>query len=534
MSERLGFDPPDEPVIGADYPPLATLESSEYDNGEDYDDFDDGYAEEGYAYGDEVEPYYEPAPAHNPLFYVLAVLGVLAGAAAIFVLFALVRGGDDDDSGLPAAVSPGQFKIELVSPKNGDRQKTGEPIEVVVRAEFSEPITRFELYVADRLVDQVQANVPAVGQAYNATLKTTFDRRGDYALFVKAVASSGQSKDTGRITLSAIEEPGDRPVKVTGRVLATVTLRTGAGENFAEAGTLQPGTAVSIIGRTRDNEWLLLDIETGRWVKRTGVQEDDSLALVPVRETVPTATPFTGPTASPTGSVTPSPSATANLADLTPVDAKFVLNGPGRVSLRISIRNEGAAYAGPLVIGVVTTPAGLVPAQLAFDVNIASGRTATVDFEATAQPGARIDVTVRVDPANAVRETSKDNNTTTFKGVAPPADPSDIVIASVQVQPGPSGTITVNVQNNGGALTTSEIRVKVTIGSADASIVKSQSFAANEVSSFTFQKFATGTGRVEVSINGVPTASANIEVAGGGAATPASSPAASATATPGQ
>lgn len=212
------------------------------------------------------------------------------------------------------------------------------------------------------------------------------------------------------------------------------------------------------------------------------------------------------------------------MPDFSPVDARMVFGGNGRASLRISIRNEGSAYAGPLVVGLTTVPAGLVSPQQAFDVNIGTGKTATVDFEVTGQLPAKTDVTVRVDPANAIKEASKDNNTTSFKGVTAPADPPDVVVSSVTVQPGASGTITVTVLNNGGNLGQSEIRVKVTVGSSDASQVKNQALNKGESTNFSFQKFATGSGRVEVFINGVPTASANIDVPAAQTVTPAASP----------
>jgi Bacterial SH3 domain/CARDB len=530
MPDEYGSYPADEPVIGANYPATPTFEQpgdpyGEYEDDEYYDDGEGDYP--GY-YGDGYE---DESPARQPIFYVFIALAVLMGAAAIFVLFGLVQSGDDDD---PAAAPAGDasLKVELVSPKNNDRQKTGEQFDVVVRATSGTAISRFELHIGDRVVDQVAPSPPASGNTYTVTLKGQFDKRGDYTVFARVFAGD-KSQETAKIRLTAIEEPGDRPLAIKGKTLATVAVRAGPADSFEQTGTLEPGTDVNIIGKTRDNEWLLIEGPNTRWVKRSGIQELDSLALVPVREAQAPATPTRDATA--TVSATASASATTNLPDLVAIDAKLVFTSAGRASLRVTVRNDGAAYSGPVVIGVSSVPGGLTSPQFAFDMNLGTGKSATGDFEALTTPPDRVDVTVRVDPANAIREASEDNNTTTFKGVTAPADPPDIIIAAVTVQPGPDGTITVHVKNDGGNLGSSEIRVKVTIGTADSSQTKTQALAAGDTSSFAFQKFATGTGRVEVFINGVPTASTTIEVTGANPnpnPTPVTTPAGNATPTP--
>jgi Bacterial SH3 domain/CARDB len=509
MPDQYGSYPPEEPVIGANYPATPTFEQpgGAYDEYEDDEYYDDGAGDYAEYYGD---GYGDESPARQPIFYVFIGLAVLMGAAAIFVLFGLVQSGDDDDPSAPAA-GDSSLKVELVSPKNNDRQKTGEQFEVVVRATSRAPVTRFELHIGERVVDQVAPSPPASGNTYTVTLKGQFDKRGDYTVYALVFAGD-KSQETAKIRLTAIEEPGDRPLAIKGKTLATVAVRAGPGEEFEQSGTLESGTDVNIIGKTRDNEWLLIEGPNTRWVKRSGIQELDSLALVPVREAQAPATPTRDATA--TASATASASATANLPDLVAIDAKLVFSGAGKASLRVTVRNDGAPYSGPVVIGVSSVPGGLTSPQFAFDMNLGTGKSATGDFEALTTPPDRVDVTVRIDPANAIREASEDNNTTTFKGITAPADPPDVIIAGVTIQAGQDGTITVHVKNDGGNLASSEIRVKVTIGTSDSSQTKNQALTAGDTTSFAFQKFATGAGRVEVFINGVPTASTTIDVTG--------------------
>src|SRR3982751_2294096 len=111
MSERYGAFPPDEPVIGAVLPPPppgtpATPTLDPYDDEFEEEgyapedewegEYDDGYEEEPY-YGD----YYDDAPAGEPMFYVFVGLAALIGAAAVFLLFPVVR--NDDNNGAAGA-----------------------------------------------------------------------------------------------------------------------------------------------------------------------------------------------------------------------------------------------------------------------------------------------------------------------------------------------------------------------------------------------------------------------------------------------
>jgi uncharacterized protein YgiM (DUF1202 family) len=543
MSERYGSYPPDEPVIGASPPPPPHRPST----GEPYiggtsgapasDDWDEepyeeeeagapaypvrgapyrqgAYPEEEYeddyddsGYGDQGPGFYQDEPpARQPIFYLFILLAVLLGAAVIFLIYSLTKEGGG--SGTPTtAAGDAKFKTAIDAPRNGDRFETGKSLDVQVSATSTEAIARFELFVGDQSVDVVAAVAPASGSIYRATLETSFDRRGDYTLFVRVTSSSGAHQDSDKIKVTAYEGVGDRPVSINGKVLAKVNLRTGPGEQFELVGTLDEGTQIKILGKTRDSEWLYVDVDGGRWVKRTAIQEEDSLALVPIREATPTPVPTATATPAPSPSASPSPG--ANAPDFVPVDAKFVFSGGGKVTLRLSIRNDAAPYNGPVVIGVTTSPTGLTSPQLVFDANLATGKVMTADFEVTGTLTDKADVTVKVDPANAIKEASEDNNTTTFKNVAAPADPPDLVILPVVFQ---GGTIVVTIKNNGGDLPSSKIRVVVSVGGADASQFQTVPLKKGESITFSIPKPGTGPGKVELSINDVPTASQDITV----------------------
>ena len=427
MSDRYGSYPPDEPIIGGPTPPASASGSAvgyepvvgdpaEYGDEEAWDDeayVDDEYAEDydeyGYAdeyYADEYdEGYYvddEPA-TRQPLFYVFIAAAVLVGVAAVFLLFSFVRGGNGDDA--PVA----DFRVSVESPRNGDRIEVGAEAVVTVSAAATEEITRFELYVDGELVTGVDATPPATGDIYHATLKTTFNQKGEHELWVRVISVSGASKDSDKVRVVVVEDIGERPVRIKGRVLATVTMRTGPGDDFEAAGTLQAGREVDVIGRTRNGEWLLVDVGGGNWVPRSAIELLDSIELVPVRE--PTPTPVPTPTPEPSPTPTPEP----DMPDFAPTDAFLV----GNNLLRVTIANRsGAAYEGILVVSA--TGVGADPPSIAVNVSMPGYSSITVDFTLDPPLTREATVNVKVDPDNAVPETVEDNNSVTFV-LQPPA-----------------------------------------------------------------------------------------------------------------
>lgn len=430
MSDRYGSYPPDEPIIGGPTPPPPPPgagsavgyepvvgdpadydeEAAEWDD-EAYDDegYADDYDEYEYAddeYYDEYDDYYiddEPA-TRQPLFYVFIAAAVLVGVAAIFLLFAFVRGGNGD------AGPTTDFRVSIESPRNGDRIEVGAEAVITVSAAATEEIARFELFVDGEAVTGVDATPPATGDIYHATMKTVFNEKGEHELWVRVISVSGASKDSDKVRVVVVEDIGDRPVRIKGRVLASVTMRTGPGDDYESAGTLQPGREVDVIGRTRNGEWLLIDVGGGNWVPRSAIELLDSIELVPIRE--PTPTPVPTPTPEPSPTPTPEP----QLPDFAPTDAFLV----GNNLLRVTIANRSSAsYEGVLVVSA--TGVGADPPSIAVNVSLPGHSSITVDF--TLSPGITEETTVnvKVDPDNAIEETVEDNNSVTFV-LQPPAD----------------------------------------------------------------------------------------------------------------
>ena len=447
MSDRYGSYPPDEPIIGGPNPPASSRQGAgvgyappgdrlDYeDDGDDWeaDAYDDEYADdESYPARYYEDDYYGAAPARQPIFYLFLAIAVLVGAGAIVLIFSLVRGGGGGDAaGTPG---PAQFKVSVESPKNNGRVSVGAVTDVNVRATSTEPLARFELLVNDQLAGQVNATPPSSGDVYIAVLKTTFGRKGEYQVAVRVVAQSGAQAVSDTVRVTATEDVGAAPVRVTGKVAAAATLRSGPGAQFDAVGTLNAGQDVTIIGRTRDNAWLLLDIQAGRWAPAAAIDAVDPLELVPVREPTPTPvptqrnTPAPAPTATP--SVTSTPTTNPNAPDFAPTNA--ILIDGGR-TLRVTVANISPnAYNGPLV--VVAEGVGAEAPTRAFAAAIAGNGTATLDFALTAPITQARTASVRVDPENAVKEANEDNNSASFP-LTPPVEAPSLVLTDPVVGP---------------------------------------------------------------------------------------------------
>lgn len=515
MTDRYGKHPPDEPVIGASYPPSpsrippatgsfpssSTYREDEYAE-EEWDEEDDGYSDR-YAEDEYPEEYYGATPARQPMFYVFIALAVVVGAAIIFLLYSVFKdSGEEQTTG--GTIPAGKLQTLLDSPRNGDRIEIAKVTDVSVRASSSDALARFELFVNDRSVDQVAAEAPVSGTTYSASLKLTFDRKGEYTVYVRAITSAGGFKDSDKIKVIAIEPVGDLPRQVGGRVLATVNLRTGPGENFDQAGTLAPGQEVKILGKSRDGDWLLVDVDGGRWVKRTAIQEEDSLSLVPVREPTPTPAPQPTNTPQPSPTATPSASPTpVNAPDLVPTNAVLIDGGQ---HLRVTVANiASAAFTGSLVVNV--NGVGADPATKAFAVNIPANGSTTLDFDLNPPVTGQKTAQVRVDPDNAIRETNEDNNAATFV-LQPAVEPPNLTIANPQIS---ATTVTVTVRNDGGEFKSALVVVRLVLGSATVEVNKTIALAKGQSETFTLARPpGQGEATVTVLVGGQSLASAKI------------------------
>lgn len=502
MTDRYSPYPADEPVIGGPYPPSAPVSTYPDDGGYigagayqddpavewddeyagDYDDdYDDGFA-----------GYYDDAPARQPMFYVFIALAALVGGIMIFLLFSLVNRGGDDASPSGSV----KFNVRIDSPAKDRRIEIGKPEDVIVQATSTEPIVRFDLYIQDKLADTMDVTQASPDNKYRATLKAQFDRKGEYTLFVKVTSASNATQESDKVRVIAIEPVGDRPTSINGKVVATVNLRTGPGENFDQVGTLTEGKVVKIIGRTANNEWVLVDVDGGRWVKATALEPQDSLALVPIRQVTPTPVPATNtPLPQPTASATPSASPTANpkLPDLAPTGAVLI---DGGTKLRVNVANLSAnAYTGGLTVAVANVGPGTL--TFAFNVNLPAGGSTSLDFDLNPPVTTQKTAQVKVDPDNAIKETNKDNNTQSF-GLTPAVEQPKIAIQSPSIAPSAIG---VTIVNNGGAMTATKVTVRVKLGDAQTAETQTIALANGQTASFSVARpLGNGVATIEVVI----------------------------------
>jgi uncharacterized protein YgiM (DUF1202 family) len=517
MSDRYGSYPPDdEPIIGATYAPPAPpppYEEAEYIGGDPYaqdtDDewdegYDDEYPEEEAYYDDE---YYDGAPARQPMFYVFLGLAAVVGGIIIFLLFSMVRGDGDNDPGAPGPV---KFNVLIDSPAKGERIEIGRQQDVTARATSTEPLVKFELLVGGKVVDSIPITETPADNTYTATMKTSFSNRGEYELFVRVTSSSNATKDSEKIKVVAIEPVGDKPQVIKGKVVADVNLRIGPGDEYQQVGTLKAGQEVTIAGRNKTNDWLLVQVDatTQRWIKRSAVDLQDAIELVPPRDVTPTpapvstSTPIPSPSPSPSASVSPSPP--ANAPDFVPLSA--VLSAGGS-KLRVTVsNNSGNAFNGALVVGV---GGGDVPAsEVVIEAKLPGGGTAAFDFDVVppiTTSGKKVNVTV--DPKNTVKESREDNNSVTFSLLPPVEEPNLSVSATVA-----GNGLNVTVSNSGGAIAAPNAVIEVKLN--DQTTTQGTSLAINKGASQVItgvpRPTGGGTASVSVIVNGTVLATGQV------------------------
>jgi hypothetical protein len=533
MSERYGTGyPDDEPVIGGGgfAPPSAPLPppglpqyiggtvETEYEESE-IGSYSNGYSENGYAEDEYVEDdeyyeeddddqygYYEDeydaeSPARQPMFYVFVALAALVGGIVVFLLFSLVN-NDNNDGGGGGSTS---FAVKIDSPPKDKRIEIGKSEEVIVQASATESISLFELFVGDRLADSVNVSETPPDNKYRATLKFTLPARGNYDLMVKVTSSSGATKESDKVRVIAIEPVGERPQTIRGKVVADTTLRTGPGDSYPESGTLKAGEEVTILGKSKQIDWLLIDTAQGqKWAKRTAIDPLDSLDLVPPRDVTPTPAPTQEPTSttipSPSPSASASPTANPNAPDFVPTNA-ILLEGGAR--LRVTLQNVSTnAYNGPLTIEV---SGDVGSKELAIAANVpGNGGTATVEFDLdTPITTAGKKAVVSVDPKNAVKESREDNNGATFV-LLPPEVAPEIIILVPTVTP---STIAITIRNDGGPMTATNVTVRVKVGTAENADSKNVALATGQTTSFSVSNPGAGQATAEVVINGEVVAS---------------------------
>ncbi len=500
MSNRFSSTPPDEPVIGGSYP-------QGYDDDDDpqyaYDDEYDEYGDEPY---DDDDGYYDE-PARQPAFYLAVGLAVLIAIGMVFGVLFLLR-GDDNDGGLtdtPTQVLVGS-RIRVDAPLTNDRVEIGKVSEVLVSANATEGIKTFELYIDDKLMDSVPGGTPDAEQVYHPRLRATFTAKGEHQLFVRLITESGAKQDSDKILVVAFEAVQSPTVGVRGRLLTVTTIRSAPSDSGPSVGNAREGLEVVIAGRTLDSEWLFIESNPPGWVPRNAIEPLDALSLVPVRSASPTPTATPEETASPTSvanTQTPEPE---NLPDLTPTNAQLFDAGAG---LRVSVANLATtAYDGVVEVSITGLTTGTL--TRVFALKIPPGSAGTVDFELDPPISAARTAQIRVDPANAIREVSEDNNTISVS-LTPPAQPAQIIIATQSTS---NAGVSVTVRNDGGPLASSAVTVRVRMGNVETSQSQTVALANGQTANFgpIVKPAPAGEATIEVLVNGVVVASTTIEI----------------------
>lgn len=463
MPDRYGY-PPDEPVIGAPPPPPlprhpappaafpgAAGEDDGYVEEDEYWDDDSPYDD---GYDDEYE-YYQDTPARQPMFYVFIALAVLVGAAAVFLLYTIVNGGEEDTVAAVPPTEAAKAQVRIDAPTAGTSVETGKDVDVLVTANATEPLAKFQLLLQDTVVDEVPAPAPGSGSIYTATLRLKLDKRGEYTILVRVTTQSGTTKDSDRVRITAKEPINTPPAAVKGKVTTTVTLRKAPADSADAMGTLNRGQEVTVTGKTQDTEWLFVDANGGGWIRKAGLEITDSLALVPVRTETPSPTATTPPpTVTAVPSPSPSPTATpANAPDFVPTDARLVDGGAG---LEVTVQNaSGNAYSGSLVISVKVGGNNL---SRAFGITLAANASTTMKFELGQPVTTNATVDIKLDPDNAIRELKEDNNNVSIVLSAPVEQPKLTVTATLV-----GNNVEVTIANSGGSLAAPDASVVITL-----------------------------------------------------------------------
>jgi hypothetical protein len=218
-----------------------------------------------------------------------------------------------------------------------------------------------------------------------------------------------------------------------------------------------------------------------------------------------TATPIPS---SPSPTSATSPTANAALPDFAPTNGALIEGGS---VLRVTISNRSsAAFNGNLVVAVFEVPAEAP--QLAFNVRIPANGSTTVDFRLSPAVTQQSRARVRIDPTNAIPETTKDNNEATFVLAPPVQAPSLGVTATLE-----GNVVKVTILNNGADITNGNavVREQHTVGGVNQTSEKTLTLnlTKNAATTLDLPK-PTGPTRATITVvlNGQPIAETAVDV----------------------
>lgn len=402
------------------------------------------------------------SPGRTIAIYFFTLVALAIGGVLIFLLFQVLN--DEPDVIVdPPPPPPVDAEASIETPAPGATVPVGEDTAVIVRVVSGEEIVRFELLVSGIVTDQEFSGRVTGENTYAAVLTARFEAAGAYDLVVRAYTASGEQIVSEPIRVRATPPEVATPeVLITAEVVALTSLRVGPGEVYNQAGTLEPGQIVTVIGKTLNQQWLQVETGGGLWVRFSAVDiSPEDLASVPAVEPppAPADTPTPPPTQAP-GAETPTPTATGtaapppNAPDFIPTNAEPIEGG---TILRITLTNASTnPFSGPIAVLVEGVPAS--PAEQVLTVSMEPSGTAALNFPLESPITEQTTVTVTLDPDDAIAEANEDNNVTEFILVPPPEGPVLSLRASVT-----GGMLSVVIQNDGGELTTNDARLVVSV-----------------------------------------------------------------------
>jgi hypothetical protein len=196
------------------------------------------------------------------------------------------------------------------------------------------------------------------------------------------------------------------------------------------------------------------------------------------------------------------------LPDFAPTNASLIEGG---TVLRITISNRtGGAFSGAMVVAVSDVP--VESPQLAFQVRIAGNGSTTVDFRLTTPVTQQSRARVRLDPANAIAEVTKDNNEANFV-LAPPVEAPRIAMQAVI----DGSIIRVTISNSGADVnaTGAVVRMRTTVGGVNQTIERPLALMLPRGGAASVElpkPSGPSTATIDLLINGQPVAEAQVNV----------------------
>ena len=486
MSEQDRPGPPDEdPVIGGDSPPPSPPPSDDPDQGvigvtppqparRPLDPWEAQhlrretpdlrtYGRDGPRAG-----YYgatQRSAGRTAAIYVSTIAALVIGGILIFLLFQ-VLGGDDEAPPITPTPEAVVAQARIESPVPGERVTVNQERAVIVSVVSGEDIVRFELLVSGIVTDQQFSGTVTAENTYAAVLQARFEAAGAYDLVVRAFTATGEEIVSDPIQVVAIPEPIATPEVLTiCEIVGVASLRTGPGEVYNQAGTLEPGDVVTVTGKTLNLQWLQIERGGGLWVRFNAVETTCDLTDVPFVEPPPpptaTPTPPTSDSEEDPETPTPTPSegtptevVSPNAPDFVPSDAVLIERG---ATLRITITNTSTnPFSGAIVVRVDGVDAS--PAEQVVNVAMDPNGTAAVNFTIDPPVTVQASVMVTVDPDEAIAESSEDNNTVEFVLAPPPEGPVLSLVPGIT-----GGALSITIQNDGEALSTNDARLVVSV-----------------------------------------------------------------------